>query len=45
MDDPLARAIKTRVRDALTIDADDWKGQVFARAADFARKAYRGLTG
>ena len=45
MDDPLARTIKARVRDALTVDADDWKEQVFARAADFARKAYRGLTG
>ncbi len=45
IDDPLARAIKTRVRDALTVDADAWKDQVFARAADFAGKAYRGLAG
>ena len=45
MDDPLARAIKARVRDALTVDSDDWKEQVFARAADFARKAYRCLAG
>ncbi len=44
MDDPLARTIKARVRDALTVDADDWKEQVFGRAADFARKAYQGLT-
>ncbi len=45
MQSPLARAIKARVRDALTIDADDWREQVFARAADFTLKAYRGLAG
>ena len=45
MDDPLARAIKARVRSALMVDADDWKEQVFARAADFTLKAYRGLAG
>ncbi len=41
----LARDIKAKIRDALTVDADDWKNQVFARAADFAHKAYRGLKG
>jgi hypothetical protein len=45
MQSSLARAIKARVRDALTVEADDWKEQTFARAADFARKAYRGLSG
>jgi len=45
MESRLARDIKARVRDALAVDADDWKEQVFARAADFSLKAYRGLTG
>ena len=45
MQSPLACDIKARIRDALTVDAGDWKEQVFARAADFALKAYRGLTG
>ena len=45
MQSPLPRAIKARVRAALTVDVDDWKDQVFARAAEFTRKAYRGLTG
>jgi hypothetical protein len=45
LEHPLARDIKARVRAALTVDADDWKDQVFARTADFTLKAYRGLTG
>jgi hypothetical protein len=40
----LARDIKTRIGDALTLDTDDWKEQVYARSADFALKAYGGLT-
>jgi hypothetical protein len=44
MDSKLARDIKAKIRDALTLDADDWKEKVYARAADFALKAYRGLT-
>jgi hypothetical protein len=41
----LARDIKAKVRDALTVDTDEWKEKVYARSADFALKAYRGLTG
>ncbi|MGO9398508.1 MAG: M14 family metallopeptidase [Xanthobacteraceae bacterium] len=44
MDSALARDIKTKVRDALYVDTDDWKEKVYARAADFTLKAYRGLT-
>jgi hypothetical protein len=40
----LARDIKTRIGEALTLDADEWKERVYARSADFALKAYRGLT-
>ena len=40
----LARDIKKKVRDALYVDTDDWKEKVYARAADFTLKAYRGLT-
>jgi hypothetical protein len=32
------------IRDALTVDDADWKDKVFARAADFAVKACRGLS-
>ena len=45
MDSALARNIKTKIRDALFVDADDWKEQVYARTADFALKAFRGLAG
>ncbi len=45
MDSALARDIKQKARDALYVDTDDWKEKVYARAADFALKAYRGLTG
>ena len=45
MASPLARDIKTRIGDALTLDADDWREKVYARCADFALKAYRGLSG
>ena len=45
MGSSLARDIKTKIRDALTVDADDWKEKVFARAADFTLRAYRGLAG
>jgi Protein of unknown function (DUF2817) len=44
-DSNLARDIKTKIRDALFIDADDWKEKVYARCADFALKAFRGLSG
>jgi hypothetical protein len=44
MDSKLARDIKAKIRDALTLDADDWKEKIYARAADFTLKAYRGLT-
>ncbi len=43
-DSALARDIKKKVRDALYVDTDDWKEKVYARGADFALKAYRGLT-
>ena len=33
------------MRDALTVDTDEWKEKVYARAADFALKAFRGLGG
>jgi hypothetical protein len=45
MESPLARDIKTKIRDALTLHADDWKEKVYARIADFAAKACRGLAG
>jgi hypothetical protein len=45
LDSALARDIKTKMRDALTIDTDDWKEKVYARCADFTEKAYRGLAG
>jgi Protein of unknown function (DUF2817) len=45
IDSALARDIKAKVRDALTIDTDAWKEKVFARAADFTLKAFRGLSG
>src|SRR5271166_5133180 len=45
MDSALARDIKTKIRDALFVDADAWKEQVYARAADFTLKAFRGLAG
>jgi len=44
MDSSLARDIKTKVREALFVDADDWKEKVYARCADFTLKGYRGLT-
>jgi hypothetical protein len=44
-DSSLARDIKTKIRDALFIDADDWKDKVYARCADFALKAFHGLSG
>ncbi|HKN29625.1 MAG TPA: M14 family metallopeptidase [Roseiarcus sp.] len=44
IDSALARDIKTKIRDALFVDADDWREKVCARTADFALKAYRGLT-
>ena len=40
----LARNIKAKVREALIVDADDWKEKVYARGADFTLKGYRGLT-
>ena len=45
MDSRLARDIKTKIRDALTVDTDDWREKVLARVADFAVSAYRGLAG
>ncbi len=45
MDSALARDIKAKVRDALFVDADDWKERVYARTADFALKAFQGLAG
>ena len=44
MESPLAREIKTKIRDALTLHSDDWMEKVYARAADLALRAYRGLT-
>jgi hypothetical protein len=44
LDSALARDIKKKMRDALTIDTDAWKEKVYARCADFTEKAYRGLT-
>jgi len=41
----LARDIKARIGEALTVDADEWKEKVYARSAVFALKACRGLTG
>jgi hypothetical protein len=43
MASPLAQQIKARMRDALTIDSDDWKEKVFAQAAEVALRALRGL--
>jgi hypothetical protein len=40
----LARDIKTKIRDALTLHSDDWMEKVYARAADFVSKAYSGFT-
>jgi hypothetical protein len=40
----MARGIRQKMRDALYVDTDDWKEKVYARAADFAAKAYRGLS-
>ncbi len=45
MDSSLARDIKAKIRDALTLDTEDWREKVFARVADFAARAYRGLAG
>jgi len=45
MDSPLARDIKAKVREALTVDTDEWKQKVYARGADFVLKAFRGLAG
>ena len=45
LDSALARDIKAKVRDALYVDTDEWKEKVYARAADFALKAFRGLSG
>ena len=44
LDSALARDIKKKTRDALYVDTDDWKEKVYARAADFTVKAYRGLS-
>ena len=43
LDSALARGIKAKVRDALYVDTDDWKEKIYARAADFTLKAFRGL--
>jgi hypothetical protein len=45
MDSAVARNIKAKVRNALYVDTDEWKENVYARAADFALKAFRGLGG
>jgi Protein of unknown function (DUF2817) len=45
MESTLARGIKTKIREALTLRSDGWREKVYARAADFALKAYRGLSG
>jgi hypothetical protein len=45
MDSAVARNIKAKVRNALYVDTDEWKEKVYARAADFALKAFRGLAG
>jgi hypothetical protein len=45
MDSALARDIKAKLRDALTTDTDEWKEKLYARAADSALKAFRGLSG
>jgi hypothetical protein len=45
MDSTLARNIKAKVREALNVDTDEWKEKVYARGADFVRKAFRGLAG
>jgi Protein of unknown function (DUF2817) len=44
-DSTLARDIKRKIRDALFVDADEWKEKVYERSADFALKAFRGLSG
>ena len=38
------RPTSAKVREALFVDADDWKEKVYARTADFTLKAYRGLS-
>jgi hypothetical protein len=43
MGSPTAREIKAKIRDALTLHSDDWMEKVYARAADSALRAYRGL--
>jgi Protein of unknown function (DUF2817) len=43
MESQLARDIKTKIRDALTLHSDGWMEKVYARAADFVSKAYSGL--
>ena len=45
MESQLARDIKAKIRDALTLHSDDWMEKVYARAADFVSKAYRSLAG
>jgi hypothetical protein len=45
MDSAVARNIKAKVRNALYVDTDEWKENVYARATDFALKAFRGLGG
>ncbi|MFO1151191.1 MAG: M14 family metallopeptidase [Alsobacter sp.] len=45
MTSPLARRIKDKIRDALTVDSDDWKEKVFTRAAEVTLQAFKGLAG
>lgn len=45
MESQLARDIKRKICDALTLHSDDWMERVYARAADFVSKAYRALAG
>ncbi len=44
LDSGVTRAIKAKMRDALYVDTDEWKEKIYARAANFTLKAYRGLT-
>lgn len=44
VDSPLGRTIKRAIRDAFYGDDDAWKDDIFARAAEVTRWAYKGLS-
>jgi Protein of unknown function (DUF2817) len=44
LDSALGHNIKKNIRDALYVDTDDWRENVYARTADLTVKAFRGLS-